>query len=70
MHAQKEKAGPVATGTDLRNTVLANGPEHTHARTLSQAAAKQLARVVFSSPPPGIVAAIGNNGLPYWRVAR
>lgn len=28
MTSEKLKAGPVATGTDLRNTVLANASEH------------------------------------------
>jgi hypothetical protein len=61
------KAGPVATGTDLRNAVLANGSVNSNAPPPRQADARQLARLVFSNPPSGIVCAIAKNGLPYWR---
>jgi hypothetical protein len=44
-------------------------PECTNTRPLTQAAAKQLACEVFSTPPVGTIAVIGNNGLPYWRRA-
>ena len=70
MTPETVKAGPVATGTDLRNAVLANGSENSNAAPLKQADAKALARSVFCNPPAGVVCAIAKNGLPYWRAGR
>lgn len=44
-------------------------PESINDRPLTQERAKQLARAVFSTPPAGMVAVTGNNGLPYWVLA-
>lgn len=73
MTPKREKAGPVATGTDLRNAVLANGSEHTHAKTLTQAEAWKLACVVFGSELPAPrrdICGTSADGIRFWRVAR
>jgi hypothetical protein len=70
MTPEAEKAGPVATGTDLRNAVLANSSEHTHAKPLTQEEAWRLATVVFGSElssPRRDICGTSSDGIRYWR---
>jgi hypothetical protein len=70
MNLETEKAGPVATGTDLRKAVLANGSEHTRAKPLTQQEAWDLAVIVFGSELPSPrrdICGTSSDGIRFWR---